>query len=374
MIDKKAYIYVIGLIFVSIFLFSCSIKKDDINKKVIEVFLNHSYYNLSEDDLNHLTANGIENLKTVDKNFNIVNIGGSRAKRVNRVERGKLFYPFLIKKDSSGYRIIKVFDNSSAWKKGLRTGVLKSINGSDINLKNQYDIEYLLEASDSISINVLGTEGDINLRVKKEILFFPFVWGFVLNEKTGYVRILGFLENSHIQLKNILNNFVQNGVGSVVIDMRGLMAGNYEEAAKVAGCFVKNGSIAYYIKSSKDVYNKTFISDDGSFNELRIIILVDKRTAFLGEAVALSLKENNGAVIIGEKTAGQMEVVRMIDLGCKKMCNLTVAKIYSPSGRYIEGITPDYHLRVDANRETFGINYIIDTDPFFKEIFNLVGN
>jgi carboxyl-terminal processing protease len=301
-------------------------------------------------------------------------MNGGRAKSREKIEKGKLFYPFLMEKDFDGYRIIKVFENSSAWKKGLRPSIVEKINGVDIDIKNQEDTEYLLEASDSVKLTFNSEGKEQNIRLKKEELFFPFVWGFNINRDTGYIKVIGFLENSNESFKDIMKNFKKNGTNKIIIDLRDLSAGKYEEAAGIGELFINSGDIIYYIKSSKEKYNRTFISNDGSFKNFRVVVIVNSKTAFLGEILALSLKEHVNAVIVGEKTAGQMYVTEIISMPCKKMCNLTVARLVPPSGKDLHNIVPDFYIKMSTVSETFGINYIINTDPVLKRVISFSEN
>jgi C-terminal processing protease CtpA/Prc len=364
---KEVFFWFVRSFIVIILLFSCS-KNNEIREKVIEIFLNHSYYNLSYDELVSITKKDVSNLRKVDKNFNIINLMRGRAKTNKPIEIGKFFYPFIIKKDFNDYKIIYVFKNSKAEKKGLSTSVIYKINNIEINNKTQNDLEYLLEASDSVDITFEKDGKPVSMKVEKESIFFPFVWGFSLKENVRYIRILGFFQNSDVSFRDIL---AEKPLNTVVLDLRDLKMGDYKEAAKIAGFFVSKNNIIYHIKSSKKIYNTTFISDDGSFSKVKIIILVNSKTSFLGESLAASLKENNNAIIIGEKTSGDLYLTRTFDLVDKKICVLSVAKLYPPSLVDLKGIVPDYYFK-DLERGIDGLNYILDTDPLFNEIFKII--
>lgn len=353
---------------VFLLLSSCS-KNDEIKKKVIDIFLNHSCYDLNYNDLNNIIKNDISDIKKIDRNFNIISLTRGRTRTNKRIEISRSFYPFIIKNDSEGYKIIYVFKNSKAEKNGLTTGRLYKINNEEINDKTHEEIEYLLEASDSVDITFQRGEKIVSMKIEKEIIYFPSVWGFAVNKNTGYIRIFGFLQKSDVSFKDIYMNLTEKPMNTIVLDLRNLKMGDYQEAAKIAGFFVNKNNVVYYIKSSKKIYNQIFISDDGSFNKVKIIIIVNSRTASLGEILAMTLKENNNAVLFGEKTSGQLYITKMFELPDKKMCNLSVGKLYPPSGRDIKEVIPDYYYKdTDADRGIFGLNYILDTDPIFNEI------
>jgi carboxyl-terminal processing protease len=363
---KEIFFGFVKIFIVIILLFSCS-KNNEIREKVIEIFFNHSYYNLSYDELVSITKKDVSSLRKVDKNFNIINLTRGRAKTNKHIEIGKFFYPFIIKKDFSDYKIIYVFKNSKAEKKGLSTSVIYKINNIEINDKTQKDLEYLLEASDSVDITFEKDGKPVSMKVEKESIFFPFVLGFSLKENVRYIRILGFFQNSDVSFRDIL---AEKPLNTVVFDLRDLKMGDYKEAAKIAGFFVSKNNVIYHIKSSKKIYNTTFTSNDGSFSKVKIIILVNRKTSFLGEILAASLKENNNAIIIGEKTAGNFYLTKAFDLPDKRFCILSVAKLYLPSNKEMDFVEPDHYYEDNEEKNIDKLNYIIDTDPLFNEILN----
>ena len=76
-------------------------------------------------------------------------------------------------------------------------------------------------------------------------------------------------------------------------------------------------------------------------------------SASASEILALSLKDNNGAILVGEKTYGKGKVQTTKKLEDGTTLKYTSSKWLGPVGEYIdgEGITPDYKVEQKENKD-----------------------
>lgn len=354
---KKSVIF---LFFIFSF-FSCQ-RKEYSKEELIKAFVNHSFYPIGVEEAREIVNKGIEKIKEKDKNFELLSLKGKRIKKADvKSDERIYYYPFILKKNKDIYLIIKVFDYSFAYDAGLKNSVLNSINEQQIANMDPCSINMYLMNNDTINIIFNDGKADWKMVVKKEINFFPFVWSAMINENTAYVNLVSLSKNSSTFFKNNLINLSKRGMKKIILDLRDLSVGNYEEAAKIISFFSKDES-NYYIYSSKEGYSKKFSFIDGSFKNIKIAVLVDRKTALLGEIIAQSLKEF-GAVIIGEKTAGMPYITQIFKVGNNSAAKLTVAKLYPPSGIDLDsGITPDFNV-VYLYYKKYGLTYVVDCDP-----------
>ena len=364
--ERKSYLIVFSLIGL---LFSC-FKKEEINEEIIKIYLNHSYYNLSYSEIKKVVGDNIFNLKKIDKNFNLVNLKKGRKLTLydDKLKVEKKFYPFIIKKINGEYRIVYLFRNDKINFQEIIGSKINKINNIDIQDKTEKEIENILKTKDVIEMILEKNKKTDSVKFEKDVIFFPFVWGFNLSDDVKYIRIHAFFEHSDVDFENLLND--GKSLRNLVIDLRDLKMGNLEEMSKIASYFVGKDKVLFYEKSSKNIYNKTFISDNGNFSKTNIMVIVNKNTAFLGEILAASLKENNNAIIIGEKTAGNFYLTKAFNLSDKRFCILSVAKLYPPSNKEMDFVEPDHYYEDNEEKDIDKLNYIIDTDPLFNEILN----
>jgi carboxyl-terminal processing protease len=80
----------------------------------------------------------------------------------------------------------------------------------------------------------------------------------------------------------------------------------------------------------------------------KIIVLVNKGSASASEILSGALRDNNKAMLLGEKTFGKGSVQKTYNLDKEVGIALTIAKYYTPSGAMIhgKGIIPDFEVKV----------------------------
>jgi hypothetical protein len=200
----KSYLTVVSLIGL---LFSC-FKKEEINEEIIKIYLSNSYYNLSYSEIKKVVEDNIFNLKKIDKNFNLVNLKKGRKLTLydDKLKVEKKFYPFIIKKINGEYRIVYLFKNDKINFEKIIDSKINKINNIDIQDKTEKEIENILKTKDVIEMTLEKNKKTDSVKFEKNVIFFPFVWGFNLSDDVKYVRIHGFFEHSDVAFENLLND------------------------------------------------------------------------------------------------------------------------------------------------------------------------
>ena len=360
---KKCLFFVFILIVVS-----CS-NKEYSEKRIIEVFVKHGYQEFKEEELKNLLKKGLNSLKEIDKNFEIINTKNKSPKLSYDKKLNKLFYPFILKKMEDKYFIVKVFDYTIAYESGLRNGILKTINEK---IPSPNPCELNKEIDETTDLKILFNDGrnDLSIDVKKDMGIFPFVWSSIVDDGVAYVNLVSLAKNSSKFFLNNLTNLRKRGIEKIILDLRDVSGGDYLEAAKIAGYFSKNKT-TYHIKSSKKEYTRDFDIDENTFSDMKVVVIVNKKTALLGEIIAWTLKEN-GAIVVGEDTANQLYITKMFKVGKDTAVIISVAKLFPPSLTDINGpIIPDYKA-VYSNYKKYGLTYVFDCDEAFLKAFEVI--
>jgi len=357
--------FVFALIFGII---SCS-KKEYSEKDIIEAFVKHGYLDFKEEQVRDTLKKGLINLKKLDKNFEIINLKGKLVKSPSKKETREFYYPFVLKKFKNDYLIVKVFDYSIAYESGLRNGILKTINGK-IPSPNPCELNKEIDESKDLKLSFNDGKADWSINLKKEISIFPFVWSSIVDDGIAYVNLVSLAKNSSKFFLNNLTNLRKRGIEKIILDLRDVNGGDYLEAAKIAGYFSKNKT-TYHIKSSKKEYTRDFDIDENIFSDMNVVLIVNKKTALLGEIIAWTLKEN-GAIVVGEDTANQLYITKMFKVGKDTAVIISVAKLFPPSLTDINGpIIPDYKA-VYSNYKKYGFTYVFDCDDAFLKAFEVI--
>ncbi|MDB5912208.1 MAG: family peptidase [Ramlibacter sp.] len=134
----------------------------------------------------------------------------------------------------------------------------------------------------------------------------------------------------------------------VVLDLRGNPGGLLHEAVKVADTFLKQGQIVS-IRGRTPSNQRTWTADSDELLEgVRLVVLIDRRSASASELVAAALQENQRAIVMGERSFGKGTVQSTMSLPgeIRGSLKLTTSLYYGPSGRSVQkaGVTPDIEL------------------------------
>ena len=263
-------------------------------------------------------------------------------------------------------KVISPLDNSPASRVGVKAGdYIVKINNIQVqgkSLSEAVDIMRGPVGSDiEITVRRRGVKKALTFIITREIIKVASVKSRIINEKTGYLRLTSFNENSSDQIKKEIKKFKKNkNIENYILDLRNNPGGLLSQAIKISNFFLDNGEIVS-TKSKRKRENKKWFAKKGDIlkNET-IVLLINYGSASAAEIVAGALKDHKRAILIGENTYGKGSVQSIIPLQNDGAIRLTVSKYYLPSGKSISevGVTPDF--KVVERSDDFKLNS--DTD------------
>jgi carboxyl-terminal processing protease len=159
--------------------------------------------------------------------------------------------------------------------------------------------------------------------------------------KLGYVQIIQFTSKTPEEFEDHVNALLKQGVRGLVIDLRDDPGGDFESAVRVADTILDKGTI---VKIADRKGTSEVISSTPGGLEMPIVLLVNKGSASSSEILAGALKDNNAALLVGEKTYGKGIVQTVFSLPGGGALKLTTDQYFTPKGTDINqiGILPDY--------------------------------
>lgn len=252
-----------------------------------------------------------------------------------------------VEKDGYVY-ISDMFVNSPAANAGFKVGDrIIAVDGEKVTDKNAVEVSYKVKGQEGTGVDITivrdGVEQTIRLiRAKVEI---PSVsYKVVENTDTGYIKIDIFAKNTPEQFKRAMNELNAQGVDSLIIDVRDNSGGYLSSAEKIISYFLDKGDIIYQL-DSKGVIEKVRNTNEKLY-DLPVAVITNKMSASASEILAISLKENIDAVLIGQITFGKGTVQKAVRLESGAMIKYTIQEWLSPNGNKINlvGVKPDYEV------------------------------
>lgn len=189
---------------------------------------------------------------------------------------------------------------------------------------------------------------------------------YMITPETGYIKVNKFGRTTSDEFLTGLLNLHNTGAENYIVDLRGNGGGFMEMAIYMANEFLPAKSPIVFTKG-RDAMDESHVYSDGtgSFQDARLVVLVDEYSASASEIFAGAMQDNDRALIIGRRSFGKGLVQRQMTLNDSSAVRLTVARYYTPSGRCIQkdykpGKRGDYDLDI-INRYEHGEFYNSDS-------------
>ena len=244
--------------------------------------------------------------------------------------------------------IVSPFPGSPAQRVGLQAGDLIShIEGEPVDALTSLEASRKLrgEPNTSVTITVyrMGTSFDLTLH--RELITTPTVDSMLLEGNLLYIQISEFSPQTGKQLLEHVRKYDLDAIQGIIIDERNNSGGAVDGAMQAANVFLDEGKTIVTIQgkrgSSRDQRylssNKAEVSED-----IPIVVLTNGGSASSAEIFAAAMRDNNRAVLVGEKTFGKGIVQDVFKFG-DGFAQVTTAHYYTPNGENIHkiGIEPD---------------------------------
>jgi len=251
---------------------------------------------------------------------------------------------------------LTIMRDRPAARAGIQDGdILLAVDGTVITTDMPVDEIVALVRGDVGTEVVLrirrGPESEpFDVSVTRERIETPSVEWRVLNadQHTGYVRISIFGERTGEELRTGLAELASQGVERVVLDLRGNGGGLVDAAVEIASQFLKDGNVLREIKRGGQERFYPVKPVRSPAHSWETLVLVDAGTASASEIVAGALRDEKGALLIGEKTYGKGSVQEVHEFSDGSSLHVTVARWLTPKRHEIDknGLQPDVTVNI----------------------------
>ena len=268
-------------------------------------------------------------------------------------------------------KVISPIDNSPASSVGVKAGdYIVKINDIQVQGKTLTEAVELMRGPVGTDIEITvrrrGEKKALTFIITRDIIEVASVKSEIIDDKTGYLRLTSFNENSGDQIKDKIKEFKKNGkVENYILDLRNNPGGLLSQAIKITDFFLDNGEIVS-TKSKRKYENRKWFAKKGDILKANtLVVLINYGSASASEIVAGALQDHKRAILVGESTYGKGSVQSIIPLKNNGAIRLTVSKYYLPSGKSISdvGVTPD--IEIDESSDEFKLNTETDNQLNF---------
>ncbi|MFH1707067.1 MAG: S41 family peptidase [Planctomycetota bacterium] len=160
----------------------------------------------------------------------------------------------------------------------------------------------------------------------------------------GYIRLTAFQSTSLDEMNKAVADLEAKGLEGLVLDLRDNGGGLLSSAIDLADLFLSKGVIVSVRgRPGTESMPPARASGKAAHTAYPIAILVNGYSASASEILSAALRDNQRAILVGEKTYGKGSVQKLITLDDGSGIKLTIQRYYTPEGISIDktGIMPD---------------------------------
>jgi len=283
-------------------------------------------------------------IKELDPHSNYISL--DNIERVNESLNGNfegIGIEFYILEDT--IYVVGVIDNGPSDQAGLLKGdKIIMIDDSLVAGKGIYNTNVINklkgEAGSSVKLNVKRA-GMTELKAVKitrgEIPMYSVLTACMLNKNTGLIKINRFSGTTYQEFMSALEDLVDNqGLQHLILDLRHNPGGYLEAATKILDQLFTARKLLVYTEGRsyrRKEYNST---GKAMFSVNKVAVLIDESSASASEIVAGAIQDNDRGLVIGRRSFGKGLVQEQYKLTDGSALRLTVARYFTPSGRYIQ--------------------------------------
>jgi carboxyl-terminal processing protease len=173
--------------------------------------------------------------------------------------------------------------------------------------------------------------------IRDKIPLFSLDASYMLNDKTGYIKLSRFSATTTDEFIEALNKLKTNQkFENLILDLRGNGGGFLKAAYEVVDQFIGAGELVVYTSGLKSPRKDYVATEDGVFENGKLIVLIDGGSASASEIVSGAVQDWDRGVIVGRRSFGKGLVQQPFNYIDGSMIRLTTAHYYTPSGRCIQ--------------------------------------
>lgn len=255
--------------------------------------------------------------------------------------------------------VVSAIVGTPAYRKGLMAGDrIVKIDDETLHNPDLNDVVSKLrgEPGTKVTLTVLRGQGTLKAFIlTRAVIKVPsIVEAKVLEDSIGYVKVTQFQERTHIELHEALNDLEEQGIDSLILDLRDNPGGLLVSAVKVADLFLPAGHVIVSTKGRQRTQSQSYMSEDpGTHKMYPMAVLINNASASGSEIVAGAIKDLKRGVVVGDRSYGKGSVQTILRLGQGLAIRLTTAKYYTPSGTSIQdtGVEPNVIVKVTPEQE-----------------------
>lgn len=159
---------------------------------------------------------------------------------------------------------------------------------------------------------------------------------YLVAPKIGYIKLNSFSRSTVDEVGKAITELKAEGMESLIFDLQSNGGGLLTAAQFLADEFLSSNKLIVYSEGRAQPRQNLTAGKTGKFEVGNLILLTDENSASASEILSGAVQDWDRGLIVGRRTYGKGLVQRPIDLSDGSQMRLTIARYYTPSGRFIQ--------------------------------------
>lgn len=250
--------------------------------------------------------------------------------------------------------VLLPIEGSPAAEADLKTGdIITKVNGEECTGMDLSVVASKVKGEEGTTVNLeIQREGEIiNKNILRRRVQINHIKTDILGDNIGYIQILSFDDGCNKNFQTKLEELMNKGIKSLVIDVRDNGGGIVKEAIEISELFLPKDKIIMREIDKNGSEKLTTAKKDEEVSDMNVIILANENTASASEIFIGALKDNNIAKVVGTKTYGKGVMQEIVPVSSGGALKVTIEEFRTPNGDIInkKGISPDTEVKEEKD-------------------------
>jgi carboxyl-terminal processing protease len=174
---------------------------------------------------------------------------------------------------------------------------------------------------------------------RDKIPLYSVVAKYMADDETGYIKLTSFSRTSHAEIKQAVAELKLKGMKNLVIDLQNNGGGLLWSAKNISDELLSEDKLIVYSEGRAQPRRDLNAGDHltkGVWEEGKLVVLINEHSASASEIVSGAIQDWDRGLIVGRRSFGKGLVQRPIDLSDGSQIRLTIARYFTPAGRFIQ--------------------------------------
>lgn len=268
---------------------------------------------------------------------------------------------YLTEEKNTGRTIVisAINDETPAAQVGIKSGdVIIEVNLEDVSTKGSDYVASKIKGKEGTTVKIKVLRGDEELvfDVERRSIQLYKLKHEMLDNNIGYIDFDSFTGTCDEEFAEAINDLNNNGMKSLIIDLRDNTGGYVDSALNIADLFIDKGETLLITEDKAGNEKKEIASKEKSIN-VPVVVLVNEYSASASEILTGCLKDYNVATVVGTTTYGKGVIQSLFTdvLGEEfgGALKVTTAEYYTPNKNKINkiGIEPDEVVELELGTD-----------------------